>query len=507
MAKRCWMRMVLVAALAGCTMATSARADKASDTLVFASERELPSTDVYYSLDRESKIVANLIWDTLIYYDPAQRQLKPQLATAWRWVDERTIDLTLRRGVRFQNGEAFDADDVVYTLNFVSDRANKALMRRGWTDIERAEKRSQYEVRIHLKHVIPAMLEELATLFFIYPDQYYREVGPMGMNTHPVGTGPYRVTHVEPGKSIDFERFDGHFPGSAKGRPAIGKLRFRMIPDKETQLVELLAGGVDWIWRVQADQLQHLRSNPALATATSGSTRISFLVMDAAGRNGPSPMQNLKVRRAISHAIDREAMRRDLVGAHAQLLHVPCYAAQFGCDDSEAPRYDYDPATARRLLAEAGYPDGFDIDFYAYRERPYAEAIIGYLRQVGIRAHLHYIKFPTLMGKLRGGQMSFVFLTWGTLVDDISTTTSRFFRNPPIDYARDEQVHRWLEAGDTSLNRDTRLTNYRRALTRIAEQAYWLPLFKYPINYAFTRDLDFVPPQDELPRFYLARWK
>jgi peptide/nickel transport system substrate-binding protein len=493
--------------------AMPAWAGKANDTLVYTSDREEPNIDVHFNSSREGIVVSRLIWDQLVYRDPKDMSYKPHLATSWKWVDDLTLDFTLRKGVKFHNGEPFDADDVKFTLEYLADPANKTIQRRGRDYIKSVDKLGSHKVRVHLKVVTPHILEYFSSSdLVIYPNEYYGKVGNKGMNLKPIGTGPYKVTHVEPAKIAKLERFDDHFKGSAKGKGHIKYIVWKQIPDKNTQVAELLTGGVDWIWRVVPDQAKNLWKNPNLTVVGSETMRIGYVGMDAAGRSGNEPMQNLKVRKAISHAINREAMAKELAGGGARVIHVACYPSQFGCDDSAAPRYEFNQAKAKKLLAEAGYPNGFDIDIYAYRERPYAEAIVGYLHEVGIRAKLKFLKYTTLRTKVRGdgksSETSLLFMTWGSgSVNDISAITSYFFTFSSDDIYRDEKVSEWLKKGDTTVDPKVRAANYKKALTRIAEQAYWLPLYTWSMNYVFSKELDFTPTADEIPRFFTAKWK
>jgi len=507
--------ILLLASMLGVALlwAPSAWAGKANDTLVYTSEREEPNIDVWYNSSREGIVVSRMIWDQLIYRDPKDMSYKPHLATAWKWRDDLTLDFTLRKGVKFHNGEPFDADDVKFSLEFLADPANKTISTYGRKFIKSVEKLGSHKVRVHLKVITPHILEYFASSdFVIYPNEYYGKVGNKGMDLKPIGTGPYRVTFVEPGKIAKMVRFDDHFEGSAKGKGKIKHIVWKTIPDKVTQVAELLTGGVDWIWRVNPDQAKNLKRNPNLTVVSSETMRIGYVGMDAAGRSGDSPMKKLKVRQAVSHAINREAMAKNLAGGGARVIHVACFPSQFGCNDSAAPRYEYNQAKARQLLAEAGYPNGFDIDFYAYRERPYAEAIVGYLHEVGIRAKLKFMKYKALRGKVRGdgkkSETSLLFMTWGSgSVNDISAITSFFFKFSSDDLYRDGKVRDWLQTGDTTVSPKVRAANYKQALTRIAEQAYWLPLYTWSMNYAFTNELDFTPTTDEIPRFFTAKWK
>ncbi len=499
---------LVTALLASAALAAPALAGKADDTLNIAWSGELPTLDRYYNTLREGIPVARLIWDSLLFKDPATREYKPLLAKSYTVVDALTVDFDLREGITFHNGEPFDADDVVYTFTYAADPDNGVLTQRNVNWIDRVEKLGPYSVRLILKAPTPAMLEYLSGPLVIYPNEYYAEVGPEGMGRAPVGTGPYRVTEVEPGRSITFVKNDGYFEGSPKGQPSIGTIVQRTIPDQNTQLAELMSGRLDWIWKVSADMAERLARVPAVTVANEETMRVGYLMFDASNRTGnASPVNDVRVRRAISHAIDRQTIVDTLVRGASQVVHSACHPEQFGCAQ-DVTRYAYDPDKARALLAEAGYPDGFAIDFHAYRNRPYAEAMMGYLNAVGIRPNLVYLKYATLRDQVYAGQIDFTFMTWGSYsLHDVSAITSHFFKATKDDYARDDDVIGWLETGDTSVDPAERRDAYAQALQRIADQAYWLPLFTYNVNYAFTNDLTFTPTADEIPRFYLASWK
>jgi len=144
-------------------------ANKKNDTLNIAWDGPLDNADAYYNTSREGILLARMVWDLLIERDPDSLEYKPGLATAWRWIDDLTLEFDLRQGVQFHNGQPFDADDVVYTLNFTSDPTNKALNTTsvGW--IKGAEKVGPYKARILLKAPFPPALEYVAGQLPIYP--------------------------------------------------------------------------------------------------------------------------------------------------------------------------------------------------------------------------------------------------------------------------------------------------------------------------------------------------
>ncbi len=488
--------------------AIPAHAGKKDNSIRLAANQVPESLDAYFNNVRIGVILAHHIWDHLVSRDPKTNEYKPSLATAWRWVDNQTLEFDLRKGVKFHNGEPFDADDVVYTLNFVSKPENKSTTQQNVNWIAEAVKVDAYKVRIKTKKPFPAALEYLAGPVVIYPNEYYAKVGPKGMSEKPVGSGPYKVVEHQPGRLIRLQRNAEFLKESPRTQPSVERLELRLIPDQNTQMAELMAGGLDWIYNVAPDQAKQMKAVPNLEVTSGETMRIVWLTM--ATRDGsPVPQfKDVRVRKAINHAIDRQAMLKTVVGDTARVLHTQCFPGQFGCTDQGAARYEYNPAKAKALLAEAGYPNGFDVDLYAYRERPQTEAMIGYLRAVGIRANLRFMQYAAMRDALREGKAGFAHQTWGSFsVNDLSASTPVYFKFEADDVTRDQKVRELLDAGDNSVNPSVRQVAYRNALVQIAEQAYTVPLYSLPVYYAYTKDLRFTPYPDEIPRFWEVRWK
>jgi peptide/nickel transport system substrate-binding protein len=486
-------------------------AGKKDDTLNIATTKELENADRYFNTAREGIIFARHVFDNLLYRDPKTYEYKPLLAKSFNWVDDTTMAIELRQGVKFHNGADMTADDVVYTLNFAADPENKVLTQRYSNWIKEVVKEGPYKVKILLKEPFPAALEFLSGANPIYPKDYYAKVGPKGFGLAPIGTGPYKVTELEPGKKVVMVKNDNYFKDSPKGQPSIGKIVWRTLPEMNTQVAELMTGSLDWIWLVAPDQAEQLAKMPNLTVIAAETMRIGFVMLDAADRTGEQGMDNptkkLAVRRAINHAINKEAISKSLVGGNSRTVDSACFPTQFGCTD-DVMKYEYDPEKAKKLLAEAGYPDGFETILYGYRDRPYAEAMVGDLAAVGIKAKLMMMKYSALREKHRAGKVQLNFQTWGSYsINDVSAIVSYFFEFSDDDMARDPQVRDWLLAADTSIDSEKRKMLYKKALQRIAEQAYWAPLFTYVSNNCFSKDLDFTPYPDAVPRFFQAKWK
>lgn len=491
-------------------LAQPAFAQRSANTLRIAFRDAVPNVDPYFNSQRTGLIIGHQAFDGLTHRDPATFRIVPALATEWRWVNPTTIDFTLRQGVKFHDGSAFGPDDVVYTINTVADSNTRVATPSNYNWIQGAEKTGDWTVRLTMKRPTPAALEYAALVMPIWPKAYRERVGPEGFSRAPVGTGPYRFTRVDVAAGVEFERFADYYQGGPKGRPAIQRLVARYIGDAATELTELLGQRVDWIWNMNPDQMANVNRLPYLQSTQQESMRVGFLNLDAAGRSGAgNPMTHLKVRQAVWHAIDRKTIADRLVGGGSRVPDAPCFPSQFGCNAEPAMRYDYDPAKSRALLAEAGFPNGFDIELTSYvQPRQWSEAVQNYLQAVGIRARLNLMQVAAQIQRSMRGELAMQMGSWGSYsINDVSAILPNYFGGGADDYARDAEMTRLIEEGGSTADEAARKRAYDAAIKRATEQAYWLPLHTYVSTFGFQKQLEFPTFPDELPRFYLARWK
>ncbi|QQS13890.1 MAG: ABC transporter substrate-binding protein [Rhodospirillales bacterium] len=506
------MRSILggLAAAAALGLAAPASAQKSADTLRILFRDAVPNIDPYFNAQRTGLILGHQAWDMLVHRDPDSFEIKPALATEWKLVDDKTLEFTLRAGVKFHDGSVMSADDVVYTINMVADPASKVATPSNYAWIEKAEKIGDLKVRIVMKKPTPAALEYFALVVPIHPKAYREKVGAEGFAKAPVGAGPYRIVKIDHAKEVHFERFADYWKGSPKGTPRIGKLHVRFVGDTATQMTELLGGRADWIWNINPDQFESVNRMPTLTAIRKESMRVGYLSIDAAGRSAPgNPLTNVKVRQAIWHAIDRQSMADKLITGGSRVPPAPCFPSQFGCDADAAVKYAFDPAKAKALLAEAGFPNGFEIEFVTYvQPTQWSAAIQNYLAAVGIKAKITQLQVSAAIQKAWRGENPLYHGSWGSYsINDVSAIMPVMFGGGNDDYSRDPEMHKLLEAGGSTSDPAKRKTAYSAAIKRATEQAYWLPLFTYVNTYAHSKTLDFKPYADELPRFYLYGWK
>ena len=486
-------------------------AQKSADTLRIQFVDAVPNVDMYFNSQRTGLILAHQAWDMLVHRDPATFDIKPSLATEWKFVDASTLDLTIRQGVKFHDGSTLSPDDVVYTLNMAADPASKVATPSNYSWIDKAEKTGDWTVRIKMKRPNPAALEYLAMVTPIHPKAYREKVGPEGFSAKPVGAGPYKIAKNVQGQEIVFERFDDYWAGSPKGKPAIKTLHVRFVPDLATEVTNLLAKQTDWIWNINPDQMVQINKMPHLQAIQQESMRIGYLSIDAAGRSGKdNPLTKLKVRQAIWHAVNRKEFADKLVQGGSRVPPAPCFPSQFGCDANATMKYDYDPKKAKALLAEAGYPNGFEIEMLTYvQPTSWPAAVQNYLADVGIRAKINQLQVAPAIQRAQKGEAPLYMGSWGSYsINDVSAILPVMFGKDALDnYSKDPELERLIAEGGSTADKDVRAKSYSAAVKIATEQAYWLPINTYVNAYAFSKELDFKTYPDELPRFYFAKWK
>src|SRR6195256_264193 len=446
-----WLRGALLAACTILATATPALAQKSAERLRLTWRDAIPKVDPYYNSQRTGMVVAFQAFDCLVYRDPVTMEIKPALATSWKQVDATTIDFTLREGVTFQNGDPFSADDVVYTINTVIQDKRVAIPAY-YTSFAGAEKIDDFHVRLKLTGVSPAVMEYLAMVTPIWPKAYREKIGVDAYARAPIGTGPYKITKVDGTTQIDMERYDGHYAGSPKGRPAIRYIKIHEVPDATTELTELLGGKADWIWGYNADQFENIARMPNLEALRFGTMRVHFMTVDAAGRSGAdNPLTKLKVRQAVIMAIDRATMAKQLIQGDSKVIDAPCFPSQFGCDVAAAVKYPYDPAKAKQLLAEAGYPNGFDTELVTYAPPAIAATVQNYLKAVGINLRIQQLQIGAAIQLAQSGKAPLYSGSWGSnSMNDISAFMPNWLGPGLDDYARDPDVPKLLKkAGGT----------------------------------------------------------
>ncbi len=337
-----------------------------------------------------------MIFDTLIRVDPLTGQLEPRLATSWRMVNPTTYLFVLRRGVRFHNGEEFDAESVKFTIGLVIDPKIPSYLKSRLVFVERVDVVDRYTVRIVTSQpdvLLPASIADVP----MYPARYYQQVGTRGFSTQPVGTGPFKFSRWEKGVRIMFER-NADYWGK---KPSLERIIVRPFVESATRLAALQAGEIDIAVNVPPDDANRLAQRGfRIAWAPIAlSTVLGF------NTKPESPLRDRRVRLAMNYAIDKEAIVKRILLGFGRVLNGQLVGPDAFGYDPKLTAYPYDPNRAKQLLAQAGFPNGFSITMENsegryVKSREIGEALVGQLAQVGIKVDMQVLDFATLTRKL-----------------------------------------------------------------------------------------------------------
>jgi peptide/nickel transport system substrate-binding protein len=320
------------------------------------------------------------IHDALVKPMPGNA-MAPSLAESWKASpDGLTYTFSLRRGVKFHNGDPVTAEDVKFSFARYKGTANKLFKER----VAGVDAVDAQTVRFRLKQPWPDFLTFYATpatgAAWIVPKKYVESVGDEGFKKAPVGAGPYRFVAFKPGVELTLEAYEQYW----RKAPSVKRLVFRSVPDDTTRLAMLKRGEADVVYSLRGVLGEEIRRTPGLAFKATLTTWAEWILF-ADQWNPRSPWHDRRVRLAAAHAIDRQSINQAeyLGGARITGSIIP-HTMEFAWP---APLYSYDPAKAKALLAEAGYPNGFEGGAIAV-DMAYVtvlEAAANYLQAVGIR--------------------------------------------------------------------------------------------------------------------------
>jgi peptide/nickel transport system substrate-binding protein len=476
-------------------VATPASAQKAKDTLRVGFHDPISTVDLIDDPKPETSFTAKSVYDPLIEFDAASGEFRPVLAESWRRVDPVTLEFALRRGVKFHDGSAFDADDVVYTVNWLADPNTRIRFKDNFAWIARAEKVDAHTVRIVAKGPTAFDMMRLAISVPIYPSDVHSALAEKSEfgRKKPIGTGPYKVETVDARRGVVMVRNDAYRHGGP-WRPAasIGRIHALPIPDLQTQIAHLMTGGLDLIHEVPKDQAEALLAHPNLAATANQALVYFYMSLDAANRSGNAALSNQKVRQALIQSIDRMTVARSIVsgGDEVKPLDAVCLPVQKGCAVSVKPA-PFNRAAAKRLLGEAGFPDGFDVEINSIPgAQKVAEAIAGEIRKIGVRARVSHQTFDGYRKKQREGKLEILVAHYSSGgLPDVSAITSFYFGSPDRDYWRDEAINAIAKEATAILDEGERRATYRKVFDRINEMAYIAPISTFPAVLIHTREV------------------
>ena len=433
------MRSRLLAALlaSACFVATPALAQ----TLKVALASEPTAVDPHYHDLTPNNALAQHIFDGLTTQDE-QQKVKPALATSWSNDGKNTWTFKLRQGVTFSDGKPFTAEDAIFT--FCRTLKNETKITGSFADVTgnfaSVKAPDPHTLVVETKQPEPLLPTLIGTVGIISAglakhDQISFDLaGNCGVTgewptltsfndgSAAIGTGPYKLKSYVRGSAIELERNDTHWAG----KQPWASVRFVPVTNAGPRLAGLIAGDYDVIENPAARDLGRINNDKRFATVITPSTRVIYFQLDVAREPSPfvkaegdkNPLKDVRVRRAMSMAIDRDAIVKRLMDGAAQPAYQFLPTGMFGTLPNP-PVIKFDPAAAKKLLAEAGYPNGFQITLSATNDRyindgQITQAVAQYLAQIGIKADVDAMTRAIYFPRRAKKEFSVALGGWGS---------------------------------------------------------------------------------------------
>ena len=462
------------------------------DTLVFGRGGDSVGLDPAQVTDGESIKVTKNIFDTLVDYGDQDTVVYPALATEWNVSDDGlTYTFKLREGVKFHDGTDFNAEAVVYNFDRWANGnedtfAYYASMFGGFKGdeghvIKEVKAVDTNSVEFTLKRPQAPFLKNLAMPPFAIASPTALEKFGEAFVENPVGTGPFVFNEWKRNERIILEKNENYW---MNGYPKLNKVIFVSIPDNSARLNALFKGEIDLMDGLNPTDVVQVESESDLQSFTRPSMNVGYLGLT----NTRGPLQDKLVRQALNYAVDKQGIIDAFYAGQAIPAKNPMPPSISGYND-DIEDYPYDLEKAKQLLAEAGYPDGFEMELWAMPvPRPYmpdgkkvAEVLQASFSQIGVKAEIISYEWATYLEKARNGEADAFLLGWTgdngdadnflyVLLDgdNIGSNNYAYYDNP--------EVHDILIEAQSTSDEEARNELYKRAQEIIKEDAPWIPL-------------------------------
>jgi peptide/nickel transport system substrate-binding protein len=363
---------------------------KATLTVAFPSNPETIDPHQFRAVLTGS--VLGLMVEGLLFRDPDTMEIKPKLATSYRNIDPLTWEFSLRKGVKFNNGEEFNAESVKFTVERIIESKLNTLGKVVWPPSigQQVHIVNPHTVRITTKVPDPLLPNRLAAESLnMCPPKALAEFKEKFVTNKVIGTGPYKFVEFVVGDRLVVEANPDYWGP----KPATQRIVFQVIPDAATSAAALQRGAVDLVVNLPIPLISAVKNDPNLSIFSQLGSTVHVLLLNT---KESVPLRDRRVRQALSHAIDREAILKNLYAGHGKPLNsVVARQVTYAIDP---PPYSYDPAKAKRLLAEAGYPNGFELTLWQaigrwVQAEEAAQSMAGYFEKIGVKTNLKTLEW------------------------------------------------------------------------------------------------------------------
>ena len=417
-------------------------AAQAQPTLTIATGGAFTSMDPHFHDLSPNHALTQHVFDTLVHTD-ADGRPTPGLALSWQPITPTAWEIRLRPGVTFHDGTPFTADDVVFThARAPTVPGSPASMGQYIRPVTRIEVVDPLTLRFHTDRPVPLMPMMMSTYAIISRRHGEgAETRDYNSGRAAIGTGPYRFASYSPGDRASFTANPAYWGGA----PAFSRVTLRMIPSDTARVAALRAGDVDAIDNVPTRDVAQLRGVPGITVQSRVGQRLIYLYVDVGRERSPyvtdlrgnpiaNPMRDVRVRRALSQAINRDGIARQLMEGFSVPTGQLMPEGALGHDAAIAPDR-YDPVAARRLLNEAGLPEGFAITLHGPNDRyindaEIAQALAQMWARIGVRTTVATMPSSMFFARTPRDENSISLTGWSSSTGEADTSLINMVATP-----------------------------------------------------------------------------
>ncbi|GKS84942.1 ABC transporter substrate-binding protein [Acidovorax sp. SUPP1855] len=509
----------IVSGAAACAILASPLAH--SKTFKWASQGEISTWDIHSQNNALQNGLHANVYETLTYYNSRTFEIEPVLATAWREVSPTQVRFTLRQGVKFHDGSAFTADDAVYSLSrAMAKTSNYTPFVQGFDRIVKVDAQT---FDIFLKSPNPVLLRQLTELRIMSKAwaEKNKSVEPKDIkgtdenfaHRNAMGTGPYTLESWQPDVRMVFKR-NPNWWGTMEGN--VTEIVYTPIKSASTRVAALLSGEVDMVLDPSPQDLARLRSGADLKVVDGVENRTIFLGMDqfrdelvGSSVKGKNPFKDVRVRRALYQAVDVNTLTRSIMrglGKPTGTLVAPQVA---GWTEGVGKRMPYDVDAAKKLMADAGYADGFEVDFACPNNRyindeAICQAVTAMWARIGVKAKLRTLPQVTYFPMIQRSEASIYMLGWGVPTFDALYSLQSLVRtvgtggdgNYNVGRYSNERMDYLVDRIKAETDAPVRSRMLTEALQLSNDTVSHIPLYDQVIPWAMKKTVDVVHRAD-----------
>ncbi len=491
---------VMGLSLAVMAAAPSIAQNKPSLTVVFGSEAR--SLDPSIDTNGLTLPITNTIMETLARTSPTL-EIVPLLAESWKPVADNKWQIKLRPNVKFHNGEPLNADALAFSVEVFQKTVGTA---RGYFSfVKGTEKVDDLTVNIMTDGPV-SILPSTLPFLYMFPPSYYAKVGSDGFGKEPIGTGPWKLKSWNRGVEIAVEPNKDYWGK----QPALGDIRFRFAPDASSRVAQLLSGEAQFVNDIPPAMLPRVESSGDSRIEAIKTARAVYLQINV--ESGPTA--DVRVRKGLNHAVDVESIIKNLFRGHAYGRDKGFVLEGMEGHNPDLKPYTYDPELAKKLFAEAGYPQGFPLDLWYpigryLLDKESSEAIAGQLEKVGIKVTLHGMEPGAYFSKSASERLAGVnFFSCGPLfINPVFCPIVHFKKGASWGYGANDKTDTYIKQITAELDTAKRI----KLIQEFEQYVFndWVPwvwLWRQESVYGVSKRLVWKPQPDEKIWFTDMAW-